>query len=72
MTEDQFKAAKLTFPWTQRLLTIPHKQGGIVQMLDNMGREVPLFTMLALVQALTARMAAAPAAEPVPQPATTN
>ncbi|UUZ75568.1 hypothetical protein LP414_28020 [Polaromonas sp. P1(28)-13] len=69
MTEEQIRALKATFPWKQRLLTIPHKQGGIVQMLDNKGQEVPLFTMLALIQALTERMAVQAAAPA--QPSTT-
>lgn len=57
MTEEQFKAAKATFPWQQALRTVPHRQGGIVQMIDCNGMEVPLFTMLAFVQAVTGNMA---------------
>lgn len=66
MTEEQFQHAKSTFPWTQHLLTTPHKQGGIVRVMDKNGQEVPLFNMIAVVQHLTARIAAAPVAQPQP------
>jgi hypothetical protein len=53
----QFAITRTTFPWTQQLYTIPHKQGGIVQMRNRLGEEVPLFLMLDVIQFLTDRMA---------------
>lgn len=63
MTADQFAQLKATFPWTQRAFTVPHKQGGVIQVIDNTGAEVPLFLMLDFVAMITQKLAtsAAPA-----------
>lgn len=55
MNEEEFRAIKATFPWRKRLLTAPHRQGGIVQVIDNAGNEVPLFTMVGFLEFITAR-----------------
>lgn len=55
MNEEEFRAIKATFPWCQRLLTQPHRQGGIVQVIDNAGQEVPLFTMIRFLEFVTSR-----------------
>ena len=57
MTDEQFRAAKSTFPWFQRTYTIPHKQGGIIQVVDKNGVEVQLFEILAVMTLLTTHIA---------------
>lgn len=54
MTDEQFKELQATFPWTARI--IPTGAGGLVQMLDRNGQEVPLFTMTDLLQVLTRKL----------------
>ena len=56
MTDEQFKQIKATMPWSERVYQTP--RGGIVQMIDNRGMEVPLFTMTAFLQMITAKLAA--------------
>lgn len=56
MTEQQFKELQATFPWTTRIL--PTGAGGLVQMIDRNGQEVPLFAMTDLLQVLTRKLEA--------------
>lgn len=56
MNDEQFKAAKATMPWTERVFQTG--RGNIIQMIDNAGREVPLFTMTAFLMLITAKLAA--------------
>lgn len=43
MTDDQYKLLKATMPWTQQVFQSP--RGGIVQVVNNKGEEVPMFDM---------------------------
>ena len=54
MTDGQFKELQATFPWTTRV--VPTGAGGIVQMIDRNGQEVPLFAMTDLLQVLTRKL----------------
>lgn len=59
MNQSEFEAIKATFPWTERIL--PTGRGGLVQMIDRNGVEVPLFTITKLLMLLTQKMQPAPA-----------
>jgi hypothetical protein len=61
MTDEQYKAAKATMPWTERV--IMNGRHIIIQVIDNRGQEVPLFTMTAFLTMITAKLAQAPAKE---------
>lgn len=67
MNQAEYIALRATFPWTERV--IPTKQGGVVQVLDRNGQEVPLFTITKFLSFITTRLIAAPA--PAPAEATT-
>lgn len=54
MTDEQFKQLQATFPWTTRVL--PTGAGGLVQMIDRNGQEVPLFAMTDVLQVLTHKL----------------
>lgn len=54
MNDEQFKEIQATFPWTT--LVIPNGVGGIVQMIDRNGQEVPLFAMTDILQLLTRKL----------------
>lgn len=56
MTEQEYQALRTTFPWNQHLTTARGMRGGLVQMLDRNGNEVPLFTLTKLVNYLTTRL----------------
>lgn len=63
MTEEEWLAAKATFPWRHQ---VAHNGiGGQVFVFDKSGVEVPLFTMIAVTERLTVAIAnkAARAAE---------
>jgi len=55
MTDEQYKAIKATFPWKTQVLSTG--LGGLVQVLDNQGHEVPIFTMTELLELLTGQLA---------------
>ena len=55
MDQVEFEKLKATFPWTER--TIPTKVGGLVQVIDRNGNEVPLFTMTAFLEMITRKLA---------------
>lgn len=55
MTEAEFKAIKATMPWTER--TVPTVRGGLIQIIDNQGREVELFTIVKFLTMITAKLA---------------
>jgi hypothetical protein len=54
MTDEQFKELQATFPWTTRVL--PTGAGGLVQMIDRNGQEVPLFAMTDILEMLTRKL----------------
>lgn len=54
MSDEQFKQMQATFPWTTRV--VPTGVGGLVQMIDRNGQEVPLFAMTDLLQVLTRKL----------------
>lgn len=54
MTEQDFKAIKATFPWKTRV--VPAPIGGLVQIINCHGQEVPIFTMTELLEVLTNQM----------------
>lgn len=56
MTKEQLEALKATMPWKHRVLTHP-QLGGLVQVINNRGEEVPMFDMLAFLEVITARVA---------------
>ncbi|PLC44601.1 hypothetical protein C0Q88_07940 [Ralstonia pickettii] len=55
MDEEQFKKVQATMPWTHHV--IPTNRGGLVQVLDNKGQEVPIFTMVAFLEVITRKLA---------------
>lgn len=55
MTDQEFKEIKSTFPWSTRVVRGAHI-GGLVQVVDRHGREVPIFTMTNLLELLTTKM----------------
>jgi hypothetical protein len=57
MNDEQFKAIKATMPWTERSIQVPGSRQIIVQIIDNRGQEVPLFTMTAFLTMITAKLA---------------
>lgn len=63
MNEQEFKALKATMPWHEQVFQTP--RGGIVQVIDNQGREVPLFTMTRFLAMITEKLAR-PATEAAP------
>lgn len=56
MDQVEFEKLKATFPWTER--TIPTRAGGLVQVIDRNGQEVPLFTMTRFLEMITNKLAA--------------
>lgn len=55
MDQVEFEKLKATFPWTER--TIPTRVGGLVQVIDRNGQEVPLFTMTRFLEMITNKLA---------------
>lgn len=55
MNQTEFEKVKATFPWTERAFQT--RSGGIVQVIDCNGQEVPLFTMTAFLEMITAKLA---------------
>ena len=55
MTEEEWKKAKETFPWRHHV--IQNGLGGHIMVLDRMGVEVPLFTLVGVAERLTAHIA---------------
>lgn len=55
MDQKEFDALKATFPWTERL--IQTGMGGLVQVIDNRGQEVPVFTMTRFLEMITQKLA---------------
>jgi hypothetical protein len=67
VNQPEFNALRTTFPWTERVFGTP--KGGIVQVIDRNGHEVPLFTMTKFLTFITTRLALATEAATPPQPA---
>lgn len=55
MDQAEFEAIKATFPWTERVITTG--VGGLVQVIDRNGNEVPLFTMTRFLMMITNKLA---------------
>lgn len=55
MTDEEFAAAKKTFPWTPSLLT--NGLGGQYYLHDKSGKEVPIDLMLGVLNKLTHHIA---------------
>jgi hypothetical protein len=55
MDQAEFDKIKATFPWTER--TFQTRSGGVVQVIDCNGQEVPLFTMTAFLELITHKLA---------------
>lgn len=55
MTDEQFKALRATMPWTERVFKTA--KGGIVQVVDKDGNEVPMFQMTRFLVLITAKLA---------------
>lgn len=55
MTPEQYEEVKATFPWTHRVH--PTRSGGLVQVIDRTGAEVPLFAMCAFLDMITGKIA---------------
>lgn len=58
MTDEEFQKAKATFPWSHTV--VQNGLGGQVYVLDKSGKEVPLFTMVGVMERLTAHIARGP------------
>lgn len=54
MTDEQFKALQNTFPWTEKVT--PTGLGGLVQVIDKNGEEVPIFVMTAFLTLITKKL----------------
>jgi len=55
MTPAEIEALRATMPWQERI--IPTGKGGLVQMIDRNGNEVPLLEMTRFLMVITQRMA---------------
>lgn len=66
MNTEEFAALKATMPWTERVLHTP--RGGLIQIIDKNGVEVPLFTMTRFLAMITAKLAQ-PTTQPTPEAA---
>lgn len=55
MTASELSALKETMPWTEQIITT--RTGGLVRILNNRGEEVPMFTIIEFVKAVTHKMA---------------
>lgn len=55
MNEEEFKKIQATMPWTHQV--VPTTKGGLVQVLDNRGQEVPIFTMINFLEVITRKLA---------------
>lgn len=59
MNQAEFDAVKATFPWTEQVLQT--NRGGLVQVIDRNGNEVPIFAMTGFLAMITSKLAARPA-----------
>lgn len=55
MDHKEFEAAKATFPWKEHLMHTA--TGGLVQIVDNAGNEVSIFTVTRFLEMITLRLA---------------
>lgn len=56
MNDKEYRAAKATMPWTEQ--SIQRGRHVIIQVIDNRGMEVPLFTMTSFLTKITRAIAA--------------
>lgn len=64
MTQERLDAIKATFPWTKHIRQLDGRIGGIVQVIDRNGNEVPIFDMTDFLEVLTLKMAQQRSPEP--------
>jgi hypothetical protein len=57
MNQAEFEKLKATFPWSERVFQ--SRSGGIVQVIDRHGDEVPLFAMTGFLAMITNKLAVA-------------
>jgi hypothetical protein len=62
MTEQQFEELKNTMPW-RTMVHQTNPLGGLVQMIDRNGAEVPLFAMCEFLNIVTENIAKQRAAQ---------
>lgn len=62
MDQKEFNEIQATFPWTERVIPTL-RGGGLVQVIDCNGNEVPIFKMTKFLAAITASLAAKAAQE---------
>lgn len=55
MDQTEFETIQATFPWTERILNI-NGMGGLIQVIDRNGNEVPILTMTKFLQMITRRL----------------
>ena len=55
MNPQEYEALKATMPWTERVFQTP--KGGIVQVVNAQGFEVPLFDMTRFLIMITHKIA---------------
>lgn len=65
MKAAEFDEVRKTFPWTERI--IPTVKGGLVQVIDRNGQEVPIFTMTKFLEMITVKLAQQPEPEKADQ-----
>jgi hypothetical protein len=54
MTDAEFRALRATMPWKERVFQTA--RGGVVQIVDRAGNEVPMFQMTRFLVFITARL----------------
>lgn len=60
MNQAEFDAIKTTFPWSYRINGIHGAPGGLIQVIDNMGREVSILAMCEFLNVITRKLTAQP------------
>lgn len=63
MKAAEFEEVRKTFPWTERI-TPTLRGGGLVQVIDCNGNEVPLFIMTKFLSMITVKLAIAETQSP--------
>lgn len=64
MTDIEYNALKATMPWRDQTFQSP--RGGLIQVIDRNGQEVPLFAMVRFLTFITAKLTQQPAQETQP------
>jgi hypothetical protein len=64
MNTEEFNKIKATFPWAERV--VQTGMGGLIQVFDKNGNEVPILTMVAFLSMITRKLAQQTEAEVTP------